>query len=55
MKRVIFTIAALAIISSSAFAGVDPPPAQVPEPGTFGLFAMAAAALLITVRLKRRK
>ncbi|MCD6680908.1 MAG: PEP-CTERM sorting domain-containing protein [Burkholderiaceae bacterium] len=44
----------LSLASVAAYAGVVPPPTQVPEPGTLGLLAAAAAAGLAFGR-KRRK
>ena len=44
------------LATTSVLAGVPPfPPTELPTPGTFGLFAMAGAALVIVTRLKRRK
>ncbi len=58
MKKLL-VFAACALATSTVLAGgvqtYQPIPPSVPEPGTFGLLAMATTALLITARFKRRK
>ena len=50
-------IAVTTLLVSTAFAGViiDPPPSELPEPGTFGLMAMGIAGIVAAARLRRRK
>ncbi len=56
MKRTTLGMLALAAygFAASAFAGEEPPPALLPEPGVLALLAVGIAAV-VAVRLRGRK
>jgi hypothetical protein len=48
------SLLAIAIASSTAFAGAVPPSNEVPEPGTWALIALAGAIGVVVARNKRK-
>ena len=56
MKYIAYTVLAFMTAVSTATAGVSPPtPTNMPEPGTFGMFALGLAAAIIVARFWGKK
>jgi hypothetical protein len=55
MKKLVMTVLSVAalIVSVAGSAFADPPPQPVPEPGTFMLLGIGAAALIAYKKIKK--